>query len=76
MPTLGDQGDIVLTNLSEYLFGLMQDAQIAISQHLKFDEDRTVFRLLRADGQGRWNGPATPLIGSTLSWCVGLAARA
>ena len=77
MPVLGDAGDIVLANFSEYMFGLRQDAQIQVSQHAKFDEDRTVFRLiLRADGMGRWNAPATPLIGSTLSWCVQLAARA
>lgn len=77
MPVLGDAGDIVLANFREYMFGLRQDAQITVSQHLKFDEDRTVFRLiLRADGQGRWNAPATPLTGSTLSWCVQLAARA
>ncbi|HHJ17067.1 MAG TPA: phage major capsid protein [Gammaproteobacteria bacterium] len=77
VPVLGDAGDLVLANFNEYMFGLRQDAQITVSQHLKFDEDRTVFRLiLRADGQGRWNAPMTPLTGSTLSWCVQLAARA
>jgi hypothetical protein len=32
--------------------------------------------ILRADGMGRWNAPATPRTGSeTMNWCVTLEAR-
>lgn len=77
LPVVGDLGDIVLVNPSEYMLGLRLDAQIQVSTHEQFSKDKTVFRLiLRADGQGRWTGPATPKVGSTLSWAVTLAARA
>jgi HK97 family phage major capsid protein len=77
LPTLGDAGDLILADFGEYALGMRRDVAIDVSTHLKFDYDKVVFRLIiRADGFGRWNAPATPLVGSTLSWCVNLAARA
>ena len=77
LPALGDKGDLMLVNFGEYLFGMRTDLQIEMSPHLRFNEDKTVFRLrVRCDGQGRWDGPATPLAGNSLSWAVCLAERA
>ena len=77
LPQLGDKGDLMLVNFGEYLFSLRTDLQIEMSPHLRFDKDKTVFRLrVRCDGQGRWDGPATPLNGNSLSWAVCLAERA
>jgi len=80
VPVLGDQGDIVLADFSQYFVGLRGELTIDKSSHLLFASDETAFRaILRADGQGRWNAPVTPRNGSSAnstSWCVTLAVRA
>lgn len=78
VPVLGDQGDIVLADFSQYFVGLRGTMTLSASQHVLFQSDETAFRgILRADGQGRWNAPSTPWTGSeTLSPFVTLAARA
>lgn len=78
VPVLGDLGDIILADFSQYFVGLRREMTIDRSGHLLFDKDETAFRgILRADGMGRWNAPVTPWTGSeTLSWCVTLEARA
>lgn len=77
--TLGDKGDIVLADLTQYLSvlkvgGLRQD----VSMHLWFDYDTTAFRfILRMGGQAWWKAAISPLNGTnTLSCFVTLDERA
>ncbi len=75
---LGEKGDIVLMDLSQYLMiqkgGVKQDTSI----HARFINDETTFRfVVRMDGQPIWDAPLTPFKGSdTLSPFVTLAERA
>jgi HK97 family phage major capsid protein len=77
--TVGDAGDIVLCDWSQYLVGQKSAGlKFASSVHLKFDYDQTAFKFtLRIDGQPWWKSAMTPKNGSnTLSPFVSLAARA
>lgn len=75
--TLGDKGDIILADLSQYIMiekgGVKADSSI----HLRFDYGETVFRWqVRNDGQTPWNSKITPAHGTnTLSPFVSLNAR-
>ena len=73
--TLGNAGDIVLADLSQYM--LAQRAEAASSIHVQFLTDEQVFRFtMRVDGQPMWAAPITPLSGTaTLSPFVALEAR-
>lgn len=78
--TVGDLGDIVLADLSQYL--LIQKAsgmQAAQSMHVRFINDEMTFRITwRLDGQPIWNKPLTPFkgaAGTTLSPFITLEAR-
>jgi len=75
--TIGDQGDIMLADMSEYLFWEKGGVQEASSIHVAFLTDETVFRLVyRCDGQPALNAPLTPYKGSaTQSPFVVLDAR-
>lgn len=78
-PALGNQGDIILTDLAQYLSltktgGIRSDVSI----HLFFDYDVTAFRfVLRIGGQPWWSSAIAPFqSGSqTRSWAVTLGAR-
>lgn len=76
--TLGDKGDIILTDLSQY-FGLTkgQDIQTDVSMHFFFDQALMAFRfILRITGQPAWGSVITPENGvNTLSWAVTLDER-
>jgi len=77
--TLGDLGDIVLADMSEYLmWEHSAGVQEAASIHVQFLTDETVFRLvMRVDGQTALNSAITPYKGSnTQSPFVTLAERA
>lgn len=77
--TLGDNGDIILADFSQYLVGTKaRGLQVAQSIHLRFDYDQTAFRFtLRYDGQPWWPSALTPKYSSaTLSPFVTLAERA
>jgi len=77
--TLGDRGDIVLADFSQYLVGTKaRGLSVAQSIHLRFDYDQTAFRFtLRYDGQPWWPAPLTPKYSTaTLSPFVTLAERA
>lgn len=77
--TLGDLGDIILADLSQYILIDKGGIQSASSIHLKFDYDETVFRFVyRVDGQPAWQSALTPYKGTsnTVSPFVTLAARA
>lgn len=74
---LGDVGDIVLADFSQYAIGEKAMNQIARSMHVKFLEGEEVFRLIyRVDGLPLWNAPLTLKDGTTqVSPFVTLAAR-
>ena len=79
--TVGDQGDIILGQWSQYLIGQKAGADVpdfASSIHLKFDYDETAFKFtFRVDGQPWWQGPLyTPHSANTLSPFIVLDARA
>ncbi|WP_052736108.1 phage major capsid protein [Aquincola tertiaricarbonis] len=59
MPALGDQGDIVFGDLTNYLAGVKTGGiKNDVSIHLWFDYDLTAFRfVLRVGGQPWWNAP-------------------
>ena len=74
---LGDQGDIVLADLSQYVVGLRKGMSFDTSQHVYFTTDELAARLIeRHDGQALWNEALTLEDGSTtVSPFVTLAER-
>jgi len=77
--TLGDKGDIILSDMSQYLT-IMKTGGIRsdVSIHLWFDYDTTAFRFIfRVAGQPHFNTTIAKRAGSnTLAHFVTLAARA
>lgn len=61
-PKLGDQGDIILADMSQYMTASKgQDIRLDISIHLHFDQDITAYRfIMRLAGQPWWQNPITP----------------
>lgn len=78
VPTLGDEGDILLVNWAEYLEGTYQPIQNASSVHVRFLEHETAFKFwMRNAGAPWWRTAYTPPISTvTRSPIVTLAARA
>ena len=77
--TLGDKGDIILVDLSQYITAVKSSGPRAeTSIHLWFDYDITAYRfVLRVGGQPWWNTAITQRDGNnTLSWAVTLEERA
>lgn len=76
---LGDQGDILFADWSQYLVGQKSGGQVqfASSIHLKFDYDQTCFRFVfRVDGSPWWPNVLTGRYSDkTLSPFVTVAAR-
>jgi HK97 family phage major capsid protein len=79
MPALGDAGDIVFGDMSQYMTvvkagGIRQDVSI----HIWFDYDITAFRfVMRIGGQPWWNSPIERLNGQTSrGFFLKLGARA
>lgn len=78
MNPVGDLGDILLVDLSQYVMGVQQNGfRLDQSSHLLFKTDETVWRLVvRIDGQPTWAQAFQPLNSApTLSWAVTLQAR-
>lgn len=75
---LGTAGDIVLANFGEYLFWEKGGVESAVSIHVEFLTNQSVFRwIYRCDGQTADNLPLTPYKGSQdQSAFVALATRA
>lgn len=75
--TLGDVGDIMLADLSQYLLIDKGGIDAASSIHVRFLYDESVFRFIyRVAGQPIWNKSLTPYKGSAAkSPFVALAAR-
>jgi HK97 family phage major capsid protein len=76
---LGDVGDIMLLDLSQYLIIDKGGLSAAESVHVKFLYDETAYRFtMRNNGKPIWKTPLTPYKGGssfTLSPFVALAAR-
>lgn len=77
-PTVGDTGDILLGNWSQYLEGTLQGLQSAESMHVRFEYNERTFRFtMRNDGRCWWRSALTPKKSSnTLSPFVKINARA
>ena len=75
-PTLGDVGDILLADMSQYVM-IDKDVQAASSIHVQFITDQVAFRFVyRCDGQPKNAAPLTPYKGTgTLSPFVAIEAR-
>jgi HK97 family phage major capsid protein len=77
---LGDAGDIIFADFGGYILAEKGGIESAMSIHVKFDYDESVFRfVMRVDGQPVRASALTPYKGgsaSTLSHFVTLAARA
>ena len=59
--TIGDAGDILLVDLSQYLLIDKGGIQSATSIHVQFTTDETAFRFVyRIDGQPSWHSALTP----------------
>ena len=74
---LGDVGDILLADLSQYIMIDKGSMQSASSIHVNFTTDETAFRFVyRVDGQPWWRSALTPFNGgNTQSPFVNLASR-
>ena len=76
--TLGDLGDIILVDLSQYMaLTKGTDIKTDVSMHLYFDQGLQAYRFtFRVAGQPWWGSSISPQNGSmTRSWAVTLAAR-
>lgn len=75
--TVGDLGDIILADMSQYLVARKGGVQADTSIHVKFTTDEQAFRfIMRVDGQPAWSSAITPFKGSnTLSPFITLEAR-
>ncbi len=77
MPALGNEDDVMFTDLSQYVIGMRRGLKLEKSNIPGWTQDLMSYRaLLRFDGQGSWNAAISPKHGDSLSWCVGLAERA
>jgi HK97 family phage major capsid protein len=74
--TLGDRGDIMLADFSQYVVGLRGEMRFDTSIHVGFTTDELYARLIeRHDGQPLWDEPLTLEGGTTVSPFVVLAER-
>jgi HK97 family phage major capsid protein len=63
---LGDKGDIILADLSQYITANKGDINEAMSIHVNFIYDQETFRFLYYfDGQPRWVDSITPYKGAS-----------
>jgi HK97 family phage major capsid protein len=76
--TVGDTGDILLINPTQYLEGTLQPMQSAESVHVRFETHERTFKFWIAnDGKSWWRAALTPKNSTaTLSPFVKLDARA
>lgn len=78
MPTLGDEGDLILVDLDYYKMIYKAGVQQDVSTHLLFDQAATAFRFIqRLDGSCPYTDGVTTQYGSyEMSGIVTIAARA
>jgi len=74
---IGDVGDIMLVDMTQYQGIEKGGIQTASSIHVRFTQDEQVFRFIyRVGGEPTWNSPLTPFKGTqTQSPFVALEAR-
>lgn len=74
---LGTAGDIILWDPTTYVIGMRQSMQSAVSIHVYFDKNESVFRFnMRLSGRNWWTSALTPKnAGNTQSCMVNLATR-
>lgn len=75
--TVGDEGDLVLGNWSQYLEGTLSPMRSAESMHVRFENHERTFKFwMENDGRPWWKSALTPKNSSnTLSPFVTLATR-
>lgn len=61
LPKLGTAGDLVLADMSKYLFGDRQAVTLDASTHVKFKRNRTAYRLIHRHDGGPWMNAALTL---------------
>lgn len=77
LETVGDAGDIILVNPTQYLEGVYEPLQSAESIHVRFVEHERAFKFwIRNAGAPWWDAALTPVNGATMSPIITLAARA
>ncbi len=77
LPVLGDVGDLVLADFSQYYVGLRKEISLDRSNAVGWLTDELHFRgIMRVDGQPAIAAPIQPKNGDTLSPFVKLGARA
>ncbi len=78
VPSVGQRGDVILADLSQYVVGLRAGMRFDTSAHVHFVTDELMARLIeRHDGMPLWDQPLTQEDGATtVSPFVVLAARA
>jgi HK97 family phage major capsid protein len=77
MKTVGDKGDIVCANWSQFIEGVYEGLQGVESIHVRFVYNERAFRFtMRNAGAPWWRTALTPKNGATLSPFVTLNARA
>lgn len=73
---LGEAGDLILLDPSQYIIGLRQQISIDRSAHVGFLNDTVYFRMIvRVDGMSKWQKTVTLKNGGTVGWAVTLGAR-
>jgi HK97 family phage major capsid protein len=75
--TLGTKGDIILADMSQWVWIDKGALQQAVSMHVQFLTDQMTFRwIYRVDGQSVWHTPLAPFAGSnTQSPFIALQTR-
>lgn len=75
--TLGEKGDLMLVDFSQYVVGLRSEMRFDLSLHAMFSSDELMARVIeRHDGQPLWSEPLTLADGATeVSPFVVLAER-
>lgn len=75
---LGTAGDIILWDPTTYIVGMRQAIQAAMSIHVAFATNESMFRFtMRLSGKNWWTSPLTPKSGGNTQGCViDLATRA
>jgi HK97 family phage major capsid protein len=76
VPALGNRGDLVLVDLSQYSVGMKQQIIMDKSNAPGWTNDLESYRVIvRADGQGSWPSEFTPANGDSQGWAVVLGDR-
>jgi HK97 family phage major capsid protein len=76
--TLGDLGDLILADWSQYMWGTLQGTKSAESVHVRFENHERTFKFWQMnDGRSAWRSALTPVNSTTtLSPFITLAERA